>query len=53
MPESRKLNFSRRAMVQGALATAGGLALNQSGLLAAWRKLPPNSLLLSESAFSS
>ena len=35
MPESRKPNLSRRAMMQGALATAGGLALSQSELLAA------------------
>jgi len=35
MPESRKSNLSRRALMQGALATAGGLALDQSGLLAA------------------
>ena len=35
MPESRKPNLSRRAMMQGAVATAGGLALSQSGLLAA------------------
>ena len=35
MPESRKSNLSRRAMMRGALATAGGLALDQSGLLAA------------------
>jgi hypothetical protein len=35
MPESTKPNLSRRAMMQGALATAGGLAFSQSGLLAA------------------
>src|SRR5262245_24387520 len=35
MPESRKPNLSRRAMMQGALATAGGLALSQNELLAA------------------
>jgi len=30
MPESRKPNLYRRAMMQGVLATAGGLALSQS-----------------------